>query len=82
MRQAVVGHQRGDVRQFGLLGAEELLARRHVEEEIAHRNVGAARVRHLVAMEHLAASDLDARAGGFVGGASLQKEARDGGDGR
>ena len=38
MRQAVVRHQRGDVRQLGLLGAQELPARRHVVEKVAHRD--------------------------------------------
>jgi hypothetical protein len=64
MRQAVMRHQRRDVRQFGLLGAQELLARRHVEEQVAHRDGGAPRARNLVAMQHLAARDLHTRAGG------------------
>ncbi len=37
MRQAVMRYQRRDVRQFRLLRAQKLLARRNVEEQIAHR---------------------------------------------
>ena len=42
VRQAVVRDQRGDMRQFGLLGAQEFLACGHVEEQVAHRDGGAA----------------------------------------
>ena len=82
MRQAVVRHQRGDVRQFGLLGAQEFAARRDVVEQIAHRDHGAAAQRRLLAAQHLAAGDFDARAGRLLHGSRLQQQARDRGDGR
>ncbi len=82
MRQAVVRDQRGDVRQFGLLGAQEFPARGHVEEEIAHGDGGAAAERRFLAAQHLAAGDFDARAGGLLRRPRLEQQARDGGDGR
>ena len=77
MRQAVVRHQRGDVRQFGLLGAQKLAARRNIEEQIADRDDGAAGQRRFVAAQHLAARDLDRGAGGLFGRPRLQQQPRD-----
>ena len=83
MRQAVVRDQRGDVRQLGLLGAQEFLARRDVEEQIAHRDGGAAAARDLLAAQHFAARDFDARAGllppaSAVSSSSRETEAMEG----
>ena len=77
MRQAVVRHQRGDVRQLGLLGAQKFLARGDVVEEIADRDAGAAAERRLLAAQHLAAGDLDARAGGLLLRARFEQQPRD-----
>ena len=82
MRQAVVRHQRRDVRQFGLLRAQKFLARRHVEEQIANRDRRAAAQRRFLAAQHLAAGDFDARAGGLLRGARLEQQPRDRRDGR
>ena len=82
MRQAVVRHQRRDVRQFGLLGAQEFAARRNVVEQIAHRDHRAAAQRRFLAAQHLAAGDFDARAGRLLHRSRLQQQARDRGDGR
>ncbi len=49
MRQAVMRNQRGDVREFGLLGAQELAPRGDVIEEVAHGDGGAAAVRGFLA---------------------------------
>src|ERR1022692_3368731 len=49
MRQAVMRHQRRNVRELRLVGAQKLLARRHVEEQVAHRDGGAPRQRRLLA---------------------------------
>ena len=74
--------QRGDVRQFGLLGAQEFLARGNVVEQVADGDGGAAAQRRFFAAQHLAAGDFDARAGGLFGGAGFEQQPRDGGDGR
>ena len=42
---------------------------------------GAAAERRLLAAQHLAAGDFDARAGGLFGGARFEQQARNGGDG-
>ena len=55
--QAVVGDEGRDVREFGLVGAQELLARGNVEEEVADGDGGAGRERGFVAADHLAAGD-------------------------
>ena len=69
------------MRQFGLLGAQEFPARRDVVEQVAHRDHGAAAQRRLLAAQHLAAGDFDARAGGFLHRSRLQQQARDRSDG-
>ena len=81
MRQAVVRHERRDVRQFGLFRAQEFLARRHIEEQIAHGDGGAAAARDFVAAQNFAARDFDARAGLLVGRTRFEQQARDRGDG-
>ena len=73
--------RRGDVRQLGLLGAQELAARGNVVEKVADGDGGAAAERGFLAAQHLAAGDFDARAGGLLGGAGFEQQARDGGDG-
>ena len=82
MGQAVVGHQGGDVRQLGLLRAQEFLARRHVVEQVAHRNRGAAAQRRFLTAQHLAAGDFDRRTGGFFFRAGFEQQARNRRDGR
>jgi len=82
MGQAVMRDQRGDVRQFGGLGAQEFAARGDVIKKIAHGHHGAAAQRGLFAAQHLAAGDFDARAGGLFGRAGFQQQPRDRGDGR
>src|SRR5580704_5245209 len=82
MRQTIVRYERRDMRQFRLLRPQELLARRNVEEQIANGYRGAAAARDLIAVQYLAAGDLDARSGLFVGGSRLEQQARNGGDGR
>ena len=81
VRQAVVGGERRDVGQLGLLGAQEFSAGGHVIEEVAHGDGGAAAERGFFAAQHLAAGDFDARAGGLLGGAGFEQQARDGCDG-
>ncbi len=73
MREAVVRDERGDMREFGLFGAQEFLARRDVEEEIADGDGGAGGAGDLVAGEDFAARDFDARAGLLVVRARFKK---------
>ena len=82
MRQAVVRHKRRDMRQFRLLRPQELLARRNVEEQVAHRNDGASAQRDFVATQHLAAGDFDARAGGLLRRTRFEQQAGNRRDGR
>ena len=81
MRQAVVRHQRGDVRQLGLVGPQKLLARRDVVEQIANRDGGSRRPRELIAAQHLAARDFDRRAGRLFGRARFEQQPRHRSDG-
>ncbi len=82
MRQAVFSDQRGDVRQFRGFTAQELLARGHVEKQVAHGDDGARSQRRLLAGQHLPAGDFDARAGGLVGGSSFERQPRNRSDRR
>jgi len=82
VRQAVMRDERGDMRQFGGLGAQEFAAGGDVVEKIADGDDGPAAERGLFAAQHLSAGDFDARAGGLFGGAGFEQEARDGSDGR
>jgi len=75
--QAVVSHQRRDVGQLGRLRAQEFPAGGHVIEEVSHGDHRAAAERGFFAAQHLAAGDLDARAGGLLGGAGFEQQARD-----
>ena len=65
MRQAIVRHQRGNVRQFRGLRPQKLLSRRHIEEEVAHGNSRPARQRHFFHLEQLAPGNLHPRPRGL-----------------
>ncbi len=82
MRQAVVRDQRGDVRDFGLLGAQEFLARRNVVEQVAHGDDGAAGERGVFAAQDLAAREFDCGADGFFARARFEQQPRYRRDGR
>ena len=82
MRQAVMRGQRGDVGQLGLVRAQEFLARRHVEKQVAHGDGRSRRESRLVAAQHFTPGDLDPRAGRFLGGAGFEQQPRHRGDGR
>ncbi len=76
MRQAVVRDQRRDVRDLGLLGAQEFLARGDVVEQVAHGDDGAAGERGFFAAQNLAARDFDRRADGFLARLGLEQQPR------
>ena len=59
MAQAVMRHQRANVRQFGLIAAQKLLARGHVVEQIANRDGCSGRPRNLIAAQQLSARNFD-----------------------
>jgi len=75
MGQAIVRHQRGHVRQFGLLRAQKLFSRRDVEKQVAHRDGGAGRQCVLFAAQHLSARHFNARAGCLFRRARFQQKA-------
>ena len=81
VRQAVMRDERGDMRQFGGLGAQEFAAGGDVVEKIADGDDGAAAERGFFAAQHLAAGDFNARAGGLFGGAGFEQQPGDGRDG-
>src|SRR4051794_17009153 len=81
MRQCVVGHERGNVRELSRFRSQELLSCRNVEEEIANADRGADRYAGLFHFEQLAARDLNARTGSVVCLPRLQTESRNGSDG-
>ena len=60
VNQAVVRHERGNVRQLGLLGPQKLPPCGDVVEEILDRDRCAGRQGALFDLEQLAAADLDA----------------------
>ena len=66
MGERVVRDERGDVRELGLLGLEELAARRGVEEEVADGDGGAGGQAGLFDAEDVAAGDLDQGAGSHL----------------
>src|SRR5262249_9518204 len=76
MRQGVVRDQRRDVSEFGLFGAQKLAPRRHVVEQVAYRDHGAAAERRFLTAQHFAAGDFDACPRGFIHRPRLQQEAR------
>ena len=80
MRKAVVGDEGRDMRQFGLLCAQEFATGRHIIKEVADGDGGATSLPRLFTAQHFAARDFDARAGGFFGGSRFEQEARDGGN--
>src|SRR5580692_6546025 len=82
MRQAVVRDERGDVRQLRLLRAQKFLARGNVEEQIAYRYRSARAAGDLVAVQDLAARDLDAGSGLLVERSRFEQQARDRSDRR
>ena len=81
MGEGIVGDEGGDVGEFGLIGAEELLAGGDVEEEIANGDDGAIGKAGFVAANHLAAVNFNDTAGGFFRRVGLEREAGDAGDG-
>src|SRR5581483_9736543 len=80
MRQAIVRHQRGDVRGFGLLRAQKFLAGRNIEKQIANRDGRARGERRFVAAQQFPACELHRRSGLLLGRARLQKQPRYRGD--
>ena len=79
--EGVVGDQRGDVGELGLLGLEEFAAGGGVEEEIADGDGGAGGEAGVFDAEDVAAGDFDEGAGVIFGCAGFESEARDAGDG-
>ena len=69
MRQAVVRHQRRDVRDLGLVRPQEFLARRNVVEQIPNRDGRAPGQGRFIAAQELAACDLDRGADLILGAA-------------
>ncbi len=69
--------QRRDVGQFGLFRPQKFLARRNVEEQIAHGDHRARSRGDLVAAQNLAARDFHARPGGLVRRTRLEQQPRD-----
>ena len=65
VRERVVGDERGDVGEFGLLGLEELAAGGSVEEEVADSDGGSGGKAGVFDAEDVAAGDLD-DGSGFV----------------
>ena len=79
---AVVGEcerveHRAHERLLGLVGAQELAARREVEEEVAHLDERAGRAAAVAHVDELPADDLDLGAGVERAGACAEAEARD-----
>ncbi len=58
MRQTVMRHQRGNMRQFRLFRSEKFLSGRHIKEEVAYRNGSPAAPRNFITGEDLAARNL------------------------
>src|ERR1041384_692104 len=81
MREGVVCDEVREVEALGRLGAEELAARGHVEEEVADADGRAAWARGGRDIAHPPAFDEDARAFGFVFRLRHKLDARDRGDG-
>ena len=81
MRQGMQREDRADVRLFGLKGAQEFAAGRHVEEEVAHSERGADRHAGLAHIVQAAAHDHQLGAGIVRSAARFEREARDRGDG-
>ncbi len=82
MRQRIVRHQRGDVRQLRRLGLEKFLARGHIEEQVADRDGRAHRRTHVLDFRHLAAMNLNSCANGILFRAGVELNARNRCDGR
>src|ERR1039457_5628373 len=82
VRQTVMRDQRRDVRELGLVGAQEFLAGRNVEEQVADRDGGPDAGGQLIAAQQLSTGNLDDGAGGLLRRAGLQEQARDRRDGR
>ena len=82
MCQAVMRHERPDVRQFGLIGTQKFLSSRNIEEQVANGDGGADGACDLVAAQQFAAGDFDCRAGLFLGGARFEQQAADRSNGR
>src|SRR5579871_637666 len=76
-----MGDQRGDVGELGLLGLEEFAASGSVEEEIADGDGGSGGEAGVFDTVDVAAGDLDYGAGVVFGGAGLEGETGDAGDG-
>ncbi len=66
MGESVVGDERGDVGELGLLGLEEFAAGGGVEEEIADGDGGSDGEAGVFDAEDVAAGDLDEGAGGAL----------------
>ena len=71
-----------DMGEFGLGGTQELAAGGHVEEQVAHGDIRAARRAGVAHVLDLAAEDQDFRAGGGAFPVGDEGKLRDGGDGR
>ena len=81
MSQAVMRGERSDVRQLGLIRTQKLLARRNIEEKIANRDGGPGGTGEFIAAQQLSAGEFDCRAGGLIGRAGFEQQARDRRDG-
>ena len=79
--EGVVGDQRGDVGELGLLGLEEFAAGGGVEEEIADGDGGADGKAGVFDAKDVATGDFYECAGGFFGDAGFELQAGDAGDG-
>ncbi len=79
-RQRLQGEDRPDVRLLGLVGAQELAPRRHVEKKVANLDRGAGRHTRLARLLQRAAQHGQLGAGLVSRPAGLEGEARDRGD--
>jgi len=73
-------HQRSDMRQLSRLAPQKFLARRNVEEQIAHRDRGSDGNRRFVAREQPATGDLDPSPRRLTRRMRLEQQTRHGSD--
>ena len=78
MRQRIVRHQRGNVRELGGFCLEEFSTRWNVIEKIAHGDGGSRWHSSIFDLLHLSAVDFNERSAALIRGPRLQPQPRDG----